>query len=199
MTDTRRFGKPDWLSLGFDQLKKHGLSGLTIEALCKAAGRTRGSFYHHFKDHDQFIGELMSGWQQKNTIDVALDTLNEPPSARRRKLSERANHLDHDLDRAVRQIAPSHPSASAAVREVDRHRTNFVTSLHRESGVDADLAIDIARLEYALFVGVQTVWPDMSATERMRLDKRFAWLLARAIQDSASQDPASTPPSRDTA
>ncbi len=28
---------------------------MTIEALCTAADRTRGSFYHHFQDHGAFV------------------------------------------------------------------------------------------------------------------------------------------------
>ncbi|ASP36954.1 TetR family transcriptional regulator [Labrenzia sp. VG12] len=173
----KRFGKTDWLDLGLSQLAGEGLAGLTVEALCVRAERTRGSFYHHFKDHDAFVAALMQAWKQRHTLDVAEATMAEEPDARTAKLSSMANRLDHDLERAVRQFAQSNRVAAGVVREVDELRTGFVADLYEARGHEPDLARDIARIEYAAYIGSQIVWPEMTAEERMALDRRFASLV----------------------
>jgi len=173
----KRFGKTDWLDLGLAQLASKGPAGLTVEALCDRAGRTRGSFYHHFSDHAAFIEALMLVWKQRHTLDVADETMAEEPAARTQKLSSLAHELDHDLERAVRQFAQSNAAAQSAVRDVDELRTGFVENLYRSRGLDPALARDIARIEYAAYIGCQIVWPEMTAEERMALDRRFASLV----------------------
>lgn len=173
----KRFGKVDWLDLGLAQLASDGPAGLTVEALCERAERTRGSFYHHFRDHEEFVAALMEAWKQRHTLDVADATLAEAPDARTAKLSNVANHLDHDLERAVRQFAQSNKVAGRVVRDVDELRTEFVAGLYRARGLKPDLARDIARIEYAAYIGSQIVWPEMTAEDRMALDRRFASLV----------------------
>ena len=43
-----RFSRTDWLALGLAALAEDGPLGLTIAALCRRAGKTKGSFYAHF-------------------------------------------------------------------------------------------------------------------------------------------------------
>jgi AcrR family transcriptional regulator len=176
----KRFGKSDWLDLGLRQLADKGPAGLTVEALCETAKRTRGSFYHHFVDHGAFVEALMQSWKQRHTLDVADRTLAQEQAARAQTLSSLANCLDHGLERAVRQFAQTNPAVQEIVRDVDELRTGFVAGLYRQQGLDPALADEIARIEYAAFVGSQIVWPDMPAADRMALDRRFAGLVARA-------------------
>lgn len=152
--------------------------------MCAAAQRTRGSFYHHFADHDAFVRALLLAWKQRYTLDIAEKALAEAREDRAQTLSQLANNVDHALERAVRQYAQTNPVAQAIVREVDDLRTGFVAGLYRDQGLEPQLADDIARIEYAAFVGSQIVWPDMPAGERIALDRRFAGLVARALGDA---------------
>lgn len=186
MGPRKRFAKKDWLDLGLSCLAREGGAALTVEALCHAAGRTRGSFYHHFADHDTFLEELFSAWKQRNTLDVAEAIMRQPQTRRAKTLSDIANMLDQDLERAVRQFAQTNAIAGRIVRDVDRIRTEFVVGLYREAGLEESLARDVAKLEYAAYVGSQVVWPEMSAQERIRLDQRFASMVVKA----SKSDPA---------
>ena len=58
-----RFEKSEWLKLAQDVLKSDGPAALTLERLTTAAGKTRGSFYHHFNSRDEFLRALMLDWQ----------------------------------------------------------------------------------------------------------------------------------------
>ena len=188
MTKRKRFTKADWLSLGLGQLSKEGSTGLTVEALCAAADRTRGSFYHHFADHGDFIGALMQAWKQRNTLDLTEETLLQAPEERARKLSDLTSDIDQDLERAVRQFAQSNETVHRTVREVDHLRTEFLADLYRNSGAEAEVALDIAKIEYAAFVGSQIVWPDMPEAERQALEARFAGLVSAALKRSSQPD-----------
>src|SRR5688500_82529 len=46
-TAVGRWTREDWVELAVARLKADGAGALTLEALCLAAGRTKGSFYHH--------------------------------------------------------------------------------------------------------------------------------------------------------
>jgi len=186
MSSRKRFAKKDWLDLALSCLAQEGGSGLTVEALCNAAARTRGSFYHHFADHDVFLKELFSEWKQRNTLDVADAIMQQPHDKRAKTLSDVANMLDQDLERAVRQFSQSNSIARRIVQDVDRIRTEFVVGLYRDAGLEDSLAREIAQLEYAAYVGSQIVWPDMNAQDRIRLDQRFASMVAKAFRQDAS-------------
>jgi AcrR family transcriptional regulator len=180
MTRRKRFEKEDWLALGLTQLSTEGATGLTVEALCKNAERTRGSFYHHFSDHGEFIEAMMSTWKKQNTLDVAEETLREEQDMRGQKLSDLANNLDLNLERSIRQFAQSNETAARILQEVDEIRTDFVAGLYQQDGLDPTNAREIAMLEYAAYVGAQIVWPNMVVEDRVKLDRRFARLVNSA-------------------
>jgi AcrR family transcriptional regulator len=188
MTRRKRFEKEDWLTLGLTQLAAKGSAGLTVEALCKIAERTRGSFYHHFSDHGEFIEAMMSFWKKQNTLDVAEETLREEQQGRAQKLSDLANNLDLSLERSIRQFAQSNVTAGNILKEVDEIRTNFVAGLYEKDGLDPVQAREIAMIEYAAYVGAQIVWPDMPVKERVRLDRQFAVLVKKAKETDRQQN-----------
>ena len=82
----------------------------------------------------------------------------------------------------MRQFAQVNDTAKETVREVDDLRTSFIARLYEGQGLEPGLAEDVARIEYAAFVGCQLVWPDMPAEDRMALDRRFAMLVLRATK-----------------
>jgi len=120
-------------------------------------------------------------WKQHHTLDLADAALAETGKERAQKLSDLANHLDHGLERAIRQFAQGNEIALEVVREVDDLRTDFVARLYETQGLGKGDARDIARIEYAAFVGSQIVWPEMPAEERVALDRRFAALVVKAM------------------
>ena len=187
---TRRFRQQDWLALGLAELTRQGAAGLTIEHLCAMADRTRGSFYHHFADHDAFIRALMGHWRAVHTDAVITAVEAAPPDDRPQSLHTLASHLDHRLDIAVRRLAATHPIAADMVRRVDEARIAFVAALYRAQGRDRpERAETFARLEYALFVGSQVLWPDAEPASLLEIKALFADLVRTADRERLSTGP----------
>jgi AcrR family transcriptional regulator len=72
MTLSTRLAREDWLETGLQLLGSEGEKALTIERLCQVAGRTKGSFYHHFKSYDDFVNALLEYWQSECTNQIGL-------------------------------------------------------------------------------------------------------------------------------
>jgi AcrR family transcriptional regulator len=62
-----RFAKADWITIGLAALRDQGPDALTIERLTATAQRTRGSFYHHFASHENFVRAMADSWLQQST------------------------------------------------------------------------------------------------------------------------------------
>ena len=160
-----RFRREDWLELGLRQLVEHGRAGLTLERMCEAAGRTRGSFYHHFPDHAAFVAALLDGWRERQT-EAVIAAVERAGTERLGSLHELASALDHALDTAVRRYAAAEPLARDAVAAVDARRIDFLAELYAaEHELPPARARRVAELEYALFVGMQVLWPERDPEE----------------------------------
>jgi TetR/AcrR family transcriptional regulator, transcriptional repressor for nem operon len=78
------------LDAGMAMLLKHGYHDLGIQALLEATGTPKGSFYHHFKDKedfalqviDQYMGYVHAG------LDACLGDESRPPLKRVRRFFE---------------------------------------------------------------------------------------------------------------
>jgi len=151
-----RFKKEDWLALGARLLSEEGAGALTIERLTEAAGRTRGSFYHHFADRDAFVRALMERWRVE-VIDEwgARYQQAASPAEVRGLMREQPMQLDLAFERAARRWAASEPIVRAALDEVDRKRIEGLTCFISHLRPEVDDPAAAAFVQYAALVGLQ--------------------------------------------
>ncbi|WP_179381177.1 TetR/AcrR family transcriptional regulator [Jannaschia marina] len=155
-----RFRRADWLDLGLRQLGKAGFDGLTLETLCRASGRTRGSFYHHFKDMKTFVHALVEIWAERQTEAVIAKAEAAEPGARGAALQAAVGGLDQGLELAIRLAARRDPVFAAAQARVDRRRLDYLAALiAEERGLVPDTARRMAETEYAALVGSGLLFP----------------------------------------
>ena len=175
----KRMTKTDWLDFGLQRLAHHGVEALKVASLCEAAGKTIGSFYHHFDDQPAYFEALLSHWKQKNTLDVMARVDAAPdPQTRADDLNEIAQHMNTAEEVGIRAFAAQNPTAAAAVRDVDDIRVQFLQSLYQARlGLAEREAFSLARLEYAAFVGTQTIWPETTIAEGQALSALFQTLV----------------------
>lgn len=177
-----RFGREDWLALGLALLAEQGPEALTVERLTTAAGKTRGSFYHHFTDQAAFMAGLGERWLREATEALIEEAEGAAPAGRRREtLARRAAGIDHALERALRRLAVSEPAIAQAVARSDARRIAYLEGVFRaELGLSAKEAEARAQLQHCAFVGAQMVFPDADARFRLRLEAALGATLWRA-------------------
>lgn len=177
-----RLERDDWLSLGLTQLARGGPEALTLERITEAAGKTRGSFYHHFEDHGLFLTAIAERWLQEETDNViALAEEKLRDGKRRETLARRAVVVDHALERQMRRLAAHDANVAKIVARSDEKRIAYVARLFRsELGLDPAEALARARIQHAAFVGAQLVFPDADSRFWLKLQNTLGRTLWRA-------------------
>lgn len=132
----RQLSVDAWLDHGLRTLTASGVEGLKVERMAKALGVSRGSFYWHFLDLDDFKAALLVRWQTITTDRVIGDIEALPESGGRLEaLMQRAYAVDDRLERAVRDWALRSEPVRAAVAAVDVLRVDYLRKLLREAGL----------------------------------------------------------------
>lgn len=156
-----RLTKADWLELGSDLLREQGPDALTIDRLTEAAGKTRGSFYHHFTDRGLFLADLVAHWRMRSFDGRATDLpALDDVAAVRAFLRAEPFGMDHRFERALRRLAVTEPIVRRGLDEVDRMRVDALAVLIaalRPETVDARAE---AFVQYAVAVGSQWLIDD---------------------------------------
>ena len=134
-----RFDRQAWLEQAMEVLAREGQAKLRIEALSRQLGVSRGSFYHHFKDREDFVSAIVDHWAETITPRTNPEVTNKdrPPEDRLILMMQliEQNRLDR-FDIAFRSWAAQEPAVAEKVREVDRRRYEFVRSLFAEMGFE---------------------------------------------------------------
>ncbi len=176
-----RFGREDWIALGTELLGKQGPEALTIERLTEAAKKTRGSFYHHFEDHQAFLSALGAHWLATE-IDGKIAEIDKLAVGGKRgeALARHAAQIDHKFERELRRLAASEQVVAEVVEKSDERRIAFLVRLFRsEMGLDSAEALSRARLQHCFFVGLQSVFPDAEPRFFLSLQKAMGAALWR--------------------
>lgn len=168
----------DWLKAGLELLGNEGEKALTVEGLCQATQRTKGSFYHHFKSHDVFVSALLDYWQSEYTTRIfkELEQLSDL-AERRRELDRLAASLDSQVERSIRKWAGVDERVNAVLTQIDKERINYLMTLIVELGQsDKAVAYELAVIEYAYFVGIQQLFPEADPQWIEQLSTRLTQL-----------------------
>ncbi len=158
----RRWSRERWLALGEERLKAAGPAALGLDVLCEAAGRTKGSFYHHFPTTEAFVEALVAGWRSRTTDgigEVALAARN--PETASKTLLRLVADIDPRLDMAIRALGGDRPEVAAAVEAMDARREAIVSELLvRIYGIDKARAEAGGRLFHSIYLAAQVRRPE---------------------------------------
>jgi AcrR family transcriptional regulator len=176
-SEQARLSKEEWLARSLEVLGKKGASELTVESLAQKLGVTKGSFYWHFKNRDNFFLQLIEYWDEHftQTVIAEISGLNVPPEKRLLELMRLvlSKRLDR-LEMPVRAWAQHNPALAPLVRSVDRHRISFVRSLFLEMEFDEDEAEMRTRIFLTYMITQRFLLPSTAGS------KQFADLRKRA-------------------
>ncbi len=162
--------KLSWLTFSLKQLVKHGPQALKISALCEAKSVTKGSFYHHFTNRQQFIEALMEYWYQQTTLNfIEQANVEQEPLKRLEKLDLLIDSYNIEAEMHIRAWALQEKTISKHFIRIDQQRQQYLQSCYQELGIKPELAEDIAMMAYAQFLGFQQMSPKPSQDTVNRL------------------------------
>ena len=113
----------DWVTVGFAILGEQGIKGIKIDRMAERLGVTKGSFYWHFRDLDDFLDALTTKWaEEMGTRYLATaGSPDEHPSTRmQNRLRVFLSRQVRMLDREMRHWARSDSRAREALGRTDR-------------------------------------------------------------------------------
>jgi len=182
-----RFSKLDWIRHGLEQLASDGHEAVKLEAICTSAGLTRGSFYHHFEDHESFLINLATHWFDAQTAEVAAAV--EPdasPEDQSAALTEAAITIDYRLELGIRELGRRLPEVDKTIRQADALRLEVVSALYqRRFGLDPKTADDFAYIEYAAFSGIILLDPDIAPERQIALARLYDKTVGLALKSES--------------
>ncbi|MBM9499969.1 TetR/AcrR family transcriptional regulator [Leptospira sp. 201903071] len=160
----------DWILAGLDLLYLKGEASLTIETLCKKLKLTKGSFYHHFKNREEFTQRMLNYWENHFTDEVIRKAEEQSsPQARLKVLRSLTLALPKNAERAIRAWAFRNSKVKKIQERVDSKRISFLKNAYWELSGDRRQADQKAKLAYAIFVGVEMILPSLSEKEIKKL------------------------------
>lgn len=135
-----RLSRDEWLARALDIVALEGQTKLRIDTICRALGVTKGSFYWHFKDRDDFVHGVVAYWSNHFTDPVREQVSQLPGTARDRlkalmRIVSEGGFARYDV--SIRAWAAQDPELVAAiVKAVDKRRLDFVGSLFADMGFE---------------------------------------------------------------
>ena len=180
----RRLSRDEWLAQALELLAREGQAKLRIDTLCKALGVTKGSFYWHFKDRDDFVRSVVEFWS-KNFTDPVVEQISQlggTAEDRLRSLMQKVSEGDFArYDVSIRAWAAQDPELIAGiVRSADKNRLAFCGSLFKEMGFEAGEAEMRARACVAYLSYEAAVLAKSSKKDRPRMLDQFYDVIAQA-------------------
>lgn len=165
-----RLSKADWFLEGMKILSEFAQDKIKILYLCKRLGVTRGSFYHHFESIDAYVEDLMEHWVETNTkAFIAAADQKADPLQRIQVLNELVMRTDNAVEASIRSWSYYNAIVHQRVAAVDTMRMDYLKSIFQAGGMDVPTAEAMAKLEYALLIGVQQLFPKVKPEELAQL------------------------------
>jgi AcrR family transcriptional regulator len=172
--DAKRLSREQWLVRALDILAREGGAKLRIDKLVQDLGVTKGSFYWHFKDRDDFVASLAAYWAEHSTRQV-IDKVEQVKGDAKAKLAGVSEVVfSEDLGRydlVMRAWAARQPGVARVVKNVDRQRFAFVRSLFSEMGFRGRELDDRTRLFVCYMAGEHVTFVKESGEKQRRAAK----------------------------
>jgi AcrR family transcriptional regulator len=168
----KTFDVEAWIKIGLKTLKDEGLGKFSVESVASKAGVTKGSFYWHFKDRDEYFTRIVDYWLAIQHR-IVEDFTNQPPGDPKQQLWDVMYYIltkNANDDVAMRSWVKHYDYATKAVKQVDKMRLNYLETLFCKMGLNKDNAKLRAYMLYFYQVGEHTLLVREKESVRVRLN-----------------------------
>jgi AcrR family transcriptional regulator len=135
--EVQRLSREEWLMLALEEVAKEGGAKLRIDKLVEGLGVTKGSFYWHFKDREDFVQSLVAFWAEYTTTRVIEVMSQAQGDAQERLLKLMEVIFTQGLDKyelPMRAWAVEEPQVAGVVQEMEARRLAYIRSFFAEMG-----------------------------------------------------------------
>jgi AcrR family transcriptional regulator len=161
--------KRRWLEEGFTLLEERGAEALTIETLSDRLGVTKGSFYHHFTNYQNFKESLLVFFEEERTLQIIQ--LAEQAALPRQKWERviQATLKPSRLEVAIRAWSLQDLVVQDHQRRIDQQRIAYLEEVAYAQNGDRLHATQVARVFYSIYIGSQHIIPPIQGEELAQL------------------------------
>ncbi|HET8898772.1 MAG TPA: helix-turn-helix domain-containing protein [Rhodanobacteraceae bacterium] len=153
--ERNRLGPDDWAEGALALIAEEGVGALSVEALARRLGVTKGSFYWHFPRRDALLDAALGRWEREGENDLLREIASlDDPRQRLRQLFRRvaAEVQTHRIHAALLKSLEV-PRVRSAVEHASIRYLDILTATYHETGMAAMDARNAARLAYAAYLG----------------------------------------------
>ena len=180
-----RLAREDWVDAAYARFSEGGIGAVSVEAVARDLGATKGSFYWHFTDRGALIDDVLTRWEELETerlIDLVERV--EDPAERLSKLLEVIAHrtTERSGERTLFAEAAALGITDVVARATER-RVSYTARLLEAVGIEPADARRRAVIVVAAVVGYQQLvaggWdPGGEAEPRTLIETLFAVVTA---------------------
>ena len=172
-----------WLEEGLALLEEAGAEALTIESLTSRLGVTKGSFYHHFANYQDFQERLLEFWEEEGTLRIIQWAEQEAsPPEKLARVMQASLHPSR-LDVALRAWALQDERVRVHQQRIDQLRLAYLEEVAYAQTADRLSARQLARAFYSIYVGSQHLIPPIQGEDlRALFQLAQRWFEKEAIR-----------------
>lgn len=156
--------RDDWLDAAAGEIAAGGFGHLRVLTLAKKLGVTRGSFYWHFRDHEDLVVSFLDRWRDRRLHELQYwkpkgeNTAEELRQILELLLTDAARNVRRlQVELAVRDFARRDEYAARIVEQVDEARISQNCILFQHISKDPQRTRDLSLLLYVATIGSQVV------------------------------------------
>lgn len=184
--DRDQLSRDDWLDAATELVVEGGFDNVRILTLARRLGVSRGSFYWHFRDHQDLLSSFLQRWRERRMADLDLwkpgegDVHTETRRILRLLLGDTGRGVRRmRVELAVRDFARRDREAADAVAAVDEARIRQNETQLLRIADNGEGAKDLSLLLYVATMGAQLVMtgPDRDEATVERIEKLISNLV----------------------
>ena len=166
-----------WLDAGLQTLASVGPDGLRIMSIAEKLGVTKGSFYWHFKNLEEYQLAVLGQWELSHTQQIIdyVEHAGGEAQAKLYNLLAATVSSDFSLSRAIRSWSLANRNVQEVQARVDQKRIEYAAKLLRAAGWSKDEAATLGRWGYCALIGYSEL-PGLALTEKQLRLILAAWI-----------------------
>lgn len=181
-----RLTRDDWLDAAAGEVAAGGFGQLRVMTLAKKLGVTRGSFYWHFRDHEDLVVSFLNRWRDRRLHELQYwkprggDVETELRQILELLLTDASRNIRRlQVELAVRDYARRNDYAAELVTEVDAARIRQNCTLFEHLSRDPRRIEELSLLLYVATIGSQVVFTGKKGDQATI--RRIEDLMARVV------------------